>query len=304
MIQNNVQNQLFFSFKGVSPLSSLVVPGSIVRVEILGKAAGGGTLVRIAGETFTASGVARFAQGETVNVRVSFSGNTVFLHPVGSPQSTVPPDVFARLGVNQGGTAAFLVSFFQKINARLDGNAINALSKLSSRFPLKEGRAAEAAAILSERGIEPSYEAVSRLVSAMEGKTGDGEGGSEGNAERYFLSFINHKKGQELHWIIIPFNRVFADQQCSGSIRFLLDTAAGVHRETRITFLEGDRCWEFEVEGNICRFTAEPSFKSVNFDKFVVYLKSLLSAAGIADVSWHAGEDRGASLIQSVDLEI
>lgn len=296
MIQANFPGQPLLSIRGTAALSALVAPGSAVRVEILGTAKGGGNLVRIAGQTFTASGVSRFAAGQTFTARIRFSSGTVYLHQLSSPGESAPGGALPRLDVGETRTASFLVSFFQKMNARLDERTINPLVRLASRFPLKEQRAAEAGAILSERGIEADFASVERMVRCIEGTTDA--------SDRDFLSFVNHKKGQDRHWIVIPFSRTAGGQRLAGSVRFLVDTASSRHLETRITCFEGNRCWDFELGKDVCNFTADPAFKPVNFEKFVVYLRGILGKSGIEKVCSYLPGDAPDPLVQAVDLEI
>lgn len=296
MIQPKVSGQHFFTFREVSGLSSKIVDGSIIQAEILGNAKDGATLVRIGSETFTASGISTYIKGDTFTARISFSGNTVFLHPLAQPEGITVPDVFSRLGIVDSRISTFLVAFFQNIHSRLDGKTINGLEKLGQRFHGKEQRSAEALAILSERGIKADYETVDHLIRCIEGKSGK---------EDYdFLAFINAKKGQDRHWIIIPFEKKLGGLACSGSIRFLVDIPEQKYLETRMTCLLDNRAWEFDFNPIRCKFTVDPPFSSVIFTRFVVYLKCLLLASGIDTVSFYFPDENPVSDFQTVDLEI
>lgn len=308
MIRMESSGPFFFSSRNAAALSSLIKSGSVVRADILGPAAGGGTLVRVAGQTITASNISKYAPGDSLDVRVRFDGNTVFLHPVSAPSQNLSANSFTRLGVSETDVVSCLIAFFQKINARLEGRAINSLVRLASRFPGKERRAAEAAAILLERGIEPDFGTVEKFVSCIEGKAGYFSGekpdAETQNSDRDFLAFINHKKGQDRHWIVIPFRKIFSGQTCSGSVRFLLDSITGKHIETCITFVESLHCWDFTIAGTECSFTADPPFRSVIFDRFVVYLKDILEKSEIFGISYYFPDNNPASVIRPVDLEI
>lgn len=311
MIRTDIPSQSFFSFRGASVLSRLVASGSIVRVEILGKAPDGATLVRIAGKVFTAAGIGRMQSGDTLSARVQFTGNTVFLHPLTAPEAALTPDVFTRLGIAENPVAVTLITFFQKINARLDGKLINQLARTAARFPGKEGRAAEAAAILAERGIEPTDEAVGDVLDFLEGRRGYGTGDSDGKqssggkpSDRDYVAFINHKKGHDRHWIIIPFSRTLSGSVCAGSVRFLIDTAGSQPVETRVTCSLKERIWEFEVIDGLCSFSSTPPFDAIIFEKFIVYLKESLVKSGISGVSWHTPGEISPVLPKSVNLEI
>ncbi len=308
MIRTDASGLPFISLGRSSALNRAIVPGSVVRVDIVGKQAGRDTLVRIAGHVFTASGLAGQEVGESFRARVSFTGDTIYLQPLPSESTTLPPDIFERLGLVENNNSAFLVVFFQKIGARLDGRTMNSLVRLASRFPGREQRAVEAAAILSERGIEPTFDSVERLIRCIEGRSGMGtsDEGNDGtnDKDRDFTAFVNQKKGCERHWIILPFRKVVSGQACSGSVRFLLDIPSGTCLESRITFIADKNEWEFELSKSSCQFTANPPFKSVIFDKFVVYLRSLFSDFGISDISWKYPDTIQNPVTGSVDVEI
>jgi len=119
-----------------------------------------------------------------------------------------------------------------------------------------------------------------------------------------FCTFVNHKKGRDLHWIIIPFRKVFSGVTCTGSVRFLLDTQKNETVETRVTFIESMHNWEFSINKGVCSFTSEPGFTPVVFDKFVVYLMGLLEKTGITDVQWHDSGQKPDLFTKSIDLEI
>lgn len=304
MIRPDTPEQFLYSLKGVSSLSRLVPDGSVVSIEIIGKEPSGGTQVRIAGKIITAQGIPGLNPGDILKVRVSFSGTTIFLHPLNFKKETTISNFSGRLGLPETEVSEYLISFFQNIHARLDQRFLNPLIRLTARFPGKEKHAAEAAAILSERGIEPSFESVSHLLDAIEGRSNTESSDENGFSERDFLSFINHKKGQERHWIIIPFKRVIEGCACSGSIRFLIDTRNLSHIETRITYIENAHTWDFSISDGVCQFTANPPFKSVIFEKFVIYLKDILLKSGITGVTYYLPGVKTQSLIKPVDLEI
>lgn len=304
MLSNNISGQTIFTFRGTQGLLRSVTPGSLVRVEILGNGSKGATFIRLAGQIFSANNIPGYAKGDIFQAKVSFSGNNVLLHPVSAQSANLPAEFLSRLGIENAEIATCLVSFFQKINARIDGRHINSLIKTASRFPGKEERAAEASAILAERGIEPLYETVTHLIKCIEGKTGNGDGDGNGDTEQDFLAFINHKKGQDRHWIVVPFSKMLSGVSCSGSVRFLVDIATGKPIETRLTCFEGIHCWEFTLSGNKCVFTSDPAFKPVNFEKFVLYLKSIFLKSGITEISSYILGANPASVPKFVDLEI
>lgn len=296
MIQSNMTGSLFFTFNGTTELTKTVPSGSLVRVEILGSVSGGRTLVKIAGHIFSATGLKLFKDGEILNARIRFSGTTVYLHSVSPKIIQDSSTVFSRLGIEKTEISSFFIAFFQKINARLDTKNIVTLSKIASRFPGKEMRASEASALLFERGIEVTVESVARLIRAIEGNLED--------SDKDFIAFVNHKKGQKNHWIIVPFKQLIGDHLCSGSIRFLLDTESMKFLEARITVFENSRSWDFILDRDICSLSTSPLFKPVQQEKIVVYLKSVLQKFGINDVFWYSSDNDCPSVIQSVDVEV
>jgi hypothetical protein len=231
---------------------------------------------------------------------------------------------FQRLGLPETPITAALIAFFRSINVRLDPSLVRGIAALAARFPGREARAAEAAAILAERGIEPDEESVARLLSCLEGTSGlpggegfTGEGSGAGAEEsgdqnsaqgdphsgksRRFLSFINAKKGSDFHWVIVPFAVALAGRPCRGSVRFLLDLARGMVTETRITVLDGRRTWDFDLSGGSCAFGAVPGFDGVQSERNRVYLLKALERAGIRAVTERAGPGQDGG-IPKVDV--
>ena len=89
------------------------------------------------------------------------------------------------------------------------------------------------------------------------GGRGADDAGSFADAKR-FLSFVNAKKGSDLHWVVIPFSVILSGRSCCGSVRFLLDLERSCVRETRITCLDGMRCWDFTLAEGTCVYDATP----------------------------------------------
>ena len=379
MIRTDFSAQKVFALQGAADLPRLVRAGSVLRVEVLAATPDNGVRIRLAGQTVLAANITGMRPGDSFLARVSISDSSVILHPIQN-DSVGASDAFSRLGIEETPVNVFLVSFFQTIRARLDPRQIQNLQRLASRFPGKEILAAEAAAILAERGIEPDEKTVTRLMCAITGDrdsgdghdgsgghsgdgcesgagggqnaasnereapesgdksndgkehaarssasvdgTADGKAGSMNVAEpdssidtgftaaamnpsmRDFLGFINQKKGHDLHWIIVPFNTCLAGIPCSGSIRVLLDVATGKTCEMRLTCTAGTHFWEFDTAGKTCHFTAVPQYEAVTFNKCVVYLKRLLSKAGITDVSYYLNGDAFPSGLQTVNVEV
>lgn len=300
-----------FRVRGANSLSPDLKPGSVVRVTVLEALRDGTMRIMIGGRTLTAAGLQDRLPGSVFDARISIADNTVLITPVAREIDAGLPGFFSSLGIPETPVSASLVSFFRSINMRLDSETLRSIMKTASRFRGRELRAAEAAAILVERGIEADDNTVSRMIDLMEGRAGlvndDGSdnGGSEGaGGERDFCAFVNQKKGRDLHWIVVPFSRNLGGRNCTGSVRFLLDLAGEKTVQTRVTLVDGERSWDFSIEGSACLFTSKPAFASVVFEKLVVYLKRQLTNSGIVTVSWHDPETGEHADIKSVDLEI
>lgn len=332
--------------RNASALLRDLEPRSVVRVTVLSARADGTLRVRIGDRTLIAAGLQRLVPGDSFDARVSVEGGAVFLLPESECIDGIKGNVFQSLGIPETPLSAFVVSFFGTIGMRLESAHIRSVIKTASRFPGKELRAAEAAAILAERGIAPDDETVARMIRVMEGSgSGDGssrrdtsdtsdtsdtrdtpgmrderaddtsDGNNDGDAvdadtlDRDFCAFVNHKRGHALHWIVIPFRKKIAETPCSGSLRFLLDTARDRPLEshlklTRITVLAASHDWDFSLTGDACSVAVNPAFPSVVFDQLVVYLKRRLAEAGISAVTAVAPGTVHADGIKSIDLEI
>lgn len=164
--------------------------GAVVQVEVLGKNSAGVFSVRVAGKTRSALSGAGFTPGDVFPARVRVSSGTIFLTPLPAPAGNHPANLFSRLGIEETPLSAFLVRFFSGIGARLEPRVISALMRRAERYPGREFAAAEAAAILAERGIESDGEALDRLVDCISGPggfegsepAGDGRSGDSPNA--------------------------------------------------------------------------------------------------------------------------
>lgn len=332
MIQSGSYFREIVTLSGPSNLSRSVHDGDIVRVEVLDRRTDGTFRVRVAGVTLSASDIGSCSPGDVFTARIRLSPSSVFLHPL-APDASVPKNLFAQLGIPETPVSAFLVAFFQSIRAKLDPATIKNLASIAARFPGKELRAAEAAALLAERGIEPSDAAVERLIRCMEGEgalsgdmggddgasadddhgasddrrnaSDDGRGAADGDGtSRDFLSFINMKKGHQFHWIVIPFRTVLSGLPSAGSIRFLLDTESRRVHGTRVTCVTGNHDWDFDLTKNECILSATPPFDAVISAKFSVYLKCLMEKSGITSVNWRSDSLGPESIVSQVDVRV
>lgn len=302
MIQPDRAFREIVRLSGTGVLSGILRDGEVVRVEVLGGSSPGRVRVRLAGSVVNASDIRGVSPGDVFRARVRLASGAVLLTPLTDDPPVAPRDdsPFQRLGLPETPITANLIAFFRSINARLNPALVRGIASLAARFPGREPRAAEAAAILAERGIEPDEESVAHLLSCMEGAAaladGEGSDGDDSGKSRRFLSFINAKKGSDFHWVIVPFSVALADRPCRGSVRFLIDLAKGTVSQTRVTCLDGRRTWDFELTGASCAFGAVPGFDSVHSERNQVYLLKALESAGIRAVTELATRGQGGGL--------
>ncbi|HNY17777.1 MAG TPA: hypothetical protein PKL75_10010 [Treponemataceae bacterium] len=313
MIQPDRAFREIVRLTGTGGIAGTLLDGETVRVEVLGGSSPGRVRIRLAGSVVSASDIRGVSPGDVFRARVRLTSGAVLLTPLTDDPPVAPRDdsPFLRLGLPETPINAQIIAFFRSINARLDPALVRGIASLAARFPGREARAAEAAAILAERGIEPDEESVARLLSCMEGASAlaDGEGsdgkgsgdsagenGERSGKSRRFLSFINAKKGSDLHWVVVPFAVTLAERACRGSVRFLLDLAQGTVTQTRVTCLDGKRTWDFELSGASCAFGAVPGFDGVHSERIRVYLLKALERAGIRAVTEWASRGQGGEL--------
>jgi hypothetical protein len=326
MIQPDRAFREIVRLTGTGGIAGTLRDGELVRVEVLAGSSPGRVRVRLAGSVVSASDIRGVSPGDVFRARVRLTAGAVLLTPLTDDLPAAPSgdSPFQRLGLPETPITAALIAFFRSINVRLDPSLVRGIAALAARFPGREARAAEAAAILAERGIEPDEESVARLLSCLEGTSGlpggegfTGEGSGAGAEEsgdqnsaqgdphsgksRRFLSFINAKKGSDFHWVIVPFAVALAGRPCRGSVRFLLDLARGMVTETRITVLDGRRTWDFDLSGGSCAFGAVPGFDGVQSERNRVYLLKALERAGIRAVTERAGPGQDGG-IPKVDV--
>jgi hypothetical protein len=322
MVRNDRSIRDIVAIAGTEGSPPRVRSGDVLRVEVLDASVPGRARIRVAGAVMFASDARLASEGESFLARVTLANGSIFLTPIpDSPQDgSADRGIPARLGLPETPVTACLVAFFRSINARLDPALLKTISAIAARFPGKEKRAAEAAAILAERGIEPDEETVARLVSCLEGGgsvgvddepfpggsdgrlNDSGDGDSSGSAGsnparlRRFLSFVNAKRGGDCHWVVVPFALALSGRPCRGSVRFLLDLATSAVLQTRITCLDGRREWDFLLADGECSFDADPALDSGTEKLAATELARSLERSGILSVARRARLDRGDDL--------
>ncbi len=111
----------------------------------------------------------------------------------------------------------------------------------------------------------------------------------EGESLDFFSAFTGGKAKKDedsastrLDWHVLPFRRSFANLECTGSIRFLLDSARNKAVETRVTAaLEDGSSADFIVSESGCRFSLFPTPPSKALLRLSAELEKALKDEGI-----------------------
>lgn len=292
MIRNEPSITLLSGSTSTSSLFSFKSRETI-RAEVVGNDASGKLLLKIAGHTIAARGMKHLQTGDVFQAKVVITDSTIFLKPISYFFDT-SPSLLTQLGLLNTPDHVFLVNFLQNLQVRLVPEKIKNLIRISSKFLGKEKEAATAAAILEERGIEPSEPNILIFISALEGRLLQ--------KNRDFLAYINRKKGSDRHWVVLPFEKRIANIECRGSVRFLLELSSSKTIETHITILHDGQRWDFSIKDDTCLCNTVPSFNPVVTSKFVVYLKEILADFNIIDVIFQSLDVKYMS--EGVDLQV
>ena len=293
---------------GESPRAPLP-EGATLDVEVVSRSSDGTLRVRVAGRILTAAALGAFEPGDAFAATVRRSRGEVFLDPVRNPASA-RAGFLARLGLPDTPAASSLVLFFERSLYKLDTALCRSLLALASRFPGREKRAAEAAALLETHGLRADEESVALLMDAIEGPGPRGDTDARDTDDdgaqrrtREFLAFLNHKKGHERHWIVVPFTRDVGGRAVRGSLRCMIDLATSRCVETILTINDEGRVWDFNLTGARCEFRANPPFSPVKNGEIAVYLRNILASAGYTEVRAYDSVGDFARSFPAIDLE-
>lgn len=183
------------------------------------------------GSTGDAEGVRRFSS----------------LHEVGGEKLSA---FLEQLGLPFDDVSFRSVQFFQENGIRFDGRLALKARAIAKRFKGREEDAAEIALFLLQKGLEADENMVLYLLDILNGKQNSNEnssgsfselaqneGGSAGdflpfvyeNASKLLslpfglLSFLNHYKNEDKHWLILPFEYCINSTKFTGVIRLFLN---------------------------------------------------------------------------------
>ncbi|MGN0740304.1 MAG: hypothetical protein ACI4LX_09070 [Treponema sp.] len=151
--------------------------------------------------------------------------------------STITPEIaemFASLGLPSDGVSKILMQSVLSLGIKFNLEKINKARSVAQNFPGKEDEAAEAALILLDKGIEPTFENVQdvmlgfSLEKSVQGNTDlKSENFDVSQIEKelknYFYGFINPKSGLDTVQHEMPcgfltvFNHIFSRKNFDGS---------------------------------------------------------------------------------------
>lgn len=242
--------------------SSIINDGDSVLVRVEKPLGDGASLVLLNGQRIKAFCAKTLAAGETFRAVVSHSQDGRLLLTVseksGANNSIEPrlADFLVSNAIQSDGISAQIVRLMQQFGVKIDCGILRRARELSAKFPGKEKLAAEAASILMEKGIEPEYSLVCRMLGITDGsfdtspqsqnhgeeqKFADGEGtyfglfGKIPQAKEGLLALLNHSSfSSDKHWICVPFELNNAHFNAKGTLSFLLNLNSKLTEKIRI----------------------------------------------------------------------
>ena len=249
--------------------------GSQVFVRVLSDSADGKALVSLMGNKVTVQSQEPLTQGQAFPAAVHLRGDgSIELTKLSSPAPQATEfngqmhgmealyALLASEGFVPDAISARIFQFMYQSGIKINSSIMQKARAIASRFPGKEEKAAEIAALLLEEGIDPSDSAIQALMDMFGGQhnpqnskeqqnqqeSGDNRGESElGFLEKLYgrsipdkaglLTYLNQVSRGRHHWIFLPFEWDVPVQEkeenspqdtekasADGMIRLLIDT--------------------------------------------------------------------------------
>jgi len=223
--------------------SSSLENGSRVFVRVLEDLGGGKYQVSFGGNRFNVSSKNVLLPGQSFKAQILLQKEAVTLIPENrenlAAESTVKntslleQELFS-LGLGNDGITLKLLQFMQQSSLKIDKSIMNRAALLAKKFPGKEKKAAEIAALLLEKGIDGDEDTIQALLSLLDfedrgdfsGNEGDKNNPAESTSfEQSFLArlfpeessqnfkknkpglltLVNQIKNGRHHWCFLPF---------------------------------------------------------------------------------------------------
>ena len=235
----------------VNDVHSEVHEGDSVFVRVIAENSPQNYTVSFAGSRITVKSDIPLKQGDsfTAIIKTSRDGK-ILLIPA---EQDAPLQQFSRIesflaaqGVSPDDSAVKLVALLQNLGVKINPKIISKASVISKKFPGKERKAAEIAAVLEEKGIPASEETVKRLLIELDFNSGGSKKNSGNNSSQKddsrkkentktitdklyatplpenegLLAFFNHKKNSgPMQWLILPYEYNLNEKHAGGNIR-------------------------------------------------------------------------------------
>ncbi|HPX25658.1 MAG TPA: hypothetical protein PLG87_02535 [Treponemataceae bacterium] len=205
VVQNSLSNTLFKD-------------GDFVFVRVVNHNSDGSYTASFAGNRFIVRSLIPLSIGSSFKAQLKLENSVLKLIPVFENQavsafSQTDAGFLSRIGLLPDDISQRVIQFFQQFNIKINLHRAQKARSLSQVFPGQEKDAAEAVLFLADKGIDATEQLVSLILRNTRSNTNPHEEDTD------FLSYINHKKGSNHHWIILPFenNGASTDTSDSGS---------------------------------------------------------------------------------------
>lgn len=280
--------------------ANLIKEGSSVLVRVLKQTGSNSYIASFAGGRFTVNSKEALKPGSAFMAKISFADGKLNLSKIPSEQNTsqnadsknvvtssnaLTSDVAAllqSLGVAPDSVSKTLLQTFYASGSRVDVNKLNRAKAAASKFEGREDEAAEAALILLEKGIEPTFENISDVLTgfSLEKKfestdSKNDESFDEKEIEKElrrffkslvesdragissdagFLSVFNHMASKQSgdgsgHFVVVPFEFGFEKGSKvlngDGVFRVIFGISEKILKKTVITLKINGNIWNF-----------------------------------------------------------